>query len=150
MRSLSSQLAPIAQELSGHPRVYADANVPAGLVVFMRARLRWDVVSVVEHEEMRRLPDSEHYRLARQLGRTLVTLDRDYLDDHRFPPDRTCGVLVVSAPDEAAMARLLSRLDRRVFQPRRRAADAPGRRGSPGLPLLGRKMLVHPDWAGRR
>jgi len=150
MRSLSSQLAPIAQELSGQPRVYADANVPAGLVSFMRGRLRWDVISVVEHEEMRRLPDSEHYRLARQLGRTLVTLDRDYLDDRRFPPERTCGVLIVSAPDEAAMARLLSRLDSRVFRPRRRAAEAPGHRGPPGLPLLGRKMLVHPDWAGRR
>ena len=130
MRSLSSQLAPIAQELSGQPRVYADANVPAGLVTFMRGRLRWDVVSVVEHEDLRRLPDSEHYRLAQRLSRTLVTLDRDYLDDRRFPPASTCGVLVVSAPDEAAMARLLARLDRRVFRPRNQPAPRP-RGGAP-------------------
>jgi len=147
MRSLSSQLAPIAQVLAGQPRVYADANIPAGLVSFMRGRLRWDVMAVIEHEELRRLPDSEHYRLAQRLGRTLVTLDRDYLDDRRFPPDSTCGVLVVSAPDEAAMARLLSRLDRRVFRPRTRATR--GERG-PALPLLGRKLHVHPDWTGRR
>ena len=147
MRSLSSQLAPIAQVLAGQPRVYADANIPAGLVAFMRGRLRWDVMSVVEHEDLRRLPDSEHYRLAQRLGRTLVTLDRDYLDDRRFPPDDTCGVLVVSAPDEPAMARLLSRLDRRVFRPRTRATR--GERG-PALPLLGRKLHVHPDWTGPR
>ncbi|MBE3072854.1 MAG: DUF5615 family PIN-like protein, partial [Acidobacteria bacterium] len=145
MQSLSSQLAQVAQELSGQPRVYADANVPAGLVAFMRGRLRWDVLSVVEHEEMRRLPDAEHFRLAQQLSRTLVTLDRDYLDDRRFPPDRSCVVLVMSAPDEAAMIRLLWRLDRRVFRPRRRLAPAPGDQPS-ALPLLGRRLLVHPDW----
>ena len=43
---------------------------------------------VLEHDDLRRAPDIEHYRLARQLGRTLVTLDRDYLDDRRFRPPR--------------------------------------------------------------
>ena len=36
---------------------------------------------VLEHDDLRRARDIEHYRLARQLGRTLVTLDRDYIDD---------------------------------------------------------------------
>lgn len=150
MKTLSSELAQFAHHLSGAPRIYADANVPAGLVAFMRDRLRWDVLSVAEHEEMRRWPDGEHYRMAQQLSRTLVTLDRDYLDDRLFPPDRTCGVLVVSAPDERAMARLLSRLDRRVF----RAGETPSNRavetsGLKTLPLAGRKLHVHPDWTGR-
>ena len=47
----------------------------------MRVRLRWDVFFVLEHEELRRARDIEHYRLARQLGRTIVTLDRDYVDE---------------------------------------------------------------------
>ena len=50
----------------------------------MRERLGWDVLFVVEHDDLRRARDIEHYRLARQLGRTLVTLDRDYIDDRSF------------------------------------------------------------------
>ena len=53
---------------------------------FMRESLRWDVLFVIEHPDLRRARDIEHYRLARQLRRTLITLDRDYLDDRRFPP----------------------------------------------------------------
>ena len=117
----------------------------------MRGRLRWDVVSVIEHDEMRRLPDCEHYRLARQLGRTLVTLDRDYLDDRRFPPGaylRRAGRIGAGrgGDGEAAVAARSPCLP----------AASPGCGGSrlspaaPGLPLLGRKLLVHPDWAGRR
>jgi hypothetical protein len=76
------------------------------LVAFMRARLHWDVFFVLEHDELRRARDVEHFRLARQLRRTLVTLDRDYLDDRRFPLDECAGVLVVSGPDERLLARL--------------------------------------------
>jgi len=147
MKTLSSELSELAHLLARRPRVYADANVPAGLVEFMRSRLRWDVLFVVEHEEMRRLSDNEHYQMAQQLSRTLVTLDRDYLDDRRFPPERTSGVVVVSAPDERGMARVLSRLDRRVFRP---GAGANGGRAGDGtpalLPLAGCKLLVHPGW----
>ena len=41
---------------------------------------------VLEEDELRRAPDLKHYQLAQQLRRTLVTMDRDYLDDRRFPP----------------------------------------------------------------
>jgi hypothetical protein len=122
---------------SGPTRIYADANVPAGLVGFMRERLRWDVFFVVEHEELRRAPDVEHYRLARQMHRTLVTLDRDYLDDRRFPPSESGGVIFLSAPDEQQLARLLRRLAGAQLRP-----DP----GSPGVPpLIGRKLEVHPE-----
>ena len=40
MGTLWSELAPIADESTDGPRVYADANVPAGVVSFMRRR--WD------------------------------------------------------------------------------------------------------------
>ena len=143
LRTLSSELAVHAARISGHPRVYADANIPAGLIVFLRSRLRWDVLFVLEHEDLRRLRDTDHYRLAHQLGRTLLTLDRDYLDDRRFPPSEGSGVLVVSAPDEFALAKLLSRLDRKVFRPRGLGED-----DRSALPLAGRKLHAHPDWRG--
>jgi hypothetical protein len=150
MRTLSSQLAPIAHGLSGRPRVYADANVPAGLVGFMRLQLAWDVLSVIEHADLRRLSDTAHYRLAQQLSRTLVTLDKDYLDDARFPPGETSGVLIVSAPDETGLARLLARLDRGLFSRHEPAPDQdPLGVGREPLPLLGRKLHAHPDWTAR-
>ena len=86
MGTLASELGGHAERVSGQPRVYVDANVPAGLVAFMRQSLQWDVLFVLEHDELRRAPDGEHYRLARQLRRTLITQDRDYLDDRKFPP----------------------------------------------------------------
>jgi len=144
MKSLSSELSPVAEHLAGQPRVYVDANVPAGVVGFMRTRLRWDVLFVVEHDDMRRLPDIEHFRLAGQLRRTLLTLDRDYLDDRRFPLAACPGVLVISAPDEGALAKLLSRLDRGVFRPRARRGRP--EEAAPPLPLEGRKLHAHPDW----
>jgi hypothetical protein len=146
MRTLSSELGPVAGELTHAPRIYADANIPAGVVAFMRERLRWDVLFVIEHPDLRRAPDTEHFRLAHQLRRTLVTLDRDYLDDRRFPLDTCAGVLVVAAPDEPLLARLLSRLDRALFRPRarRRRGPAPA---AVALPLDGRKLHAHSDWS---
>ena len=44
MGTLFSELAPHVERLAG-PRIYADANVPAGIVAFMRERLNWDVLS---------------------------------------------------------------------------------------------------------
>ncbi len=141
MGTLASELAPHAERLSPQPRIYADANVPAGLVAYMRAGLRWDVLFVLEEEELRRAPDVRHYRLAQQLRRTLITLDRDYLDDQRFPPHEGSGVLVISAPDESLLRALLERLDREFFRPADESAGEPV-----ALPLAGRKLHAHTDW----
>ena len=133
MGSLWSELGPVADAVSDRPRVYADANVPAGVVAFMRDTLKWDVLSVMDHPDLRRARDTEHYRLARQLRRTLITLDRDYLDDRKFPPDQGAGVLVVASANERGLSALLARLNRQLF-----AADM--------LPLDGRKLHAHSDW----
>ena len=133
MGTLWSELGPVADAVADRPRVYADANVPSGLVSFMRETLKWDVLFVMEHPDLRRARDIEHYRLARQLRRTLITLDRDYLDDRLFPPQQGSGVLVVAAPDERGLSKLLARLDAHLF-----AADT--------LPLDGRKLHAHSDW----
>ena len=138
MGTLSSELAPVAERLSPRPRIYADANVPAGLVEYMRLRLQWDVLFVLEEEQLRRAPDVKHYQLAQQLRRTLITMDRDYLDDRRFPPEEGSGVLVINAPDQRELFALVKRVDRALFQP---LNDEPA-----ALPLDGRKLQVHSDW----
>lgn len=135
MGTLSSELGPIVEQVADQPRVYADANMPNGVVGYMREKLGWDVLFVLEHDDLRRARDIEHFRLARQLGRTLVTLDRDYLDDRMFPPDEGAGVIVFCAPDERWLRRLLARMDREMF----RNADARA------LPLEHRKVEWHID-----
>lgn len=142
MGTLSSALAPHAARLVAEPRIYVDANLPAGLVAFMRTRLRWDVLFVVEHDDLRRAHDLEHYHMARQLRRTLITLDRDYLDDRRFPPGESGGVLVLTAPDARGLQTILTRLDRDLFRVADGACTA-----APPLPLEGRKLHLHIDWA---
>jgi hypothetical protein len=135
MGTLSSELGPHVPRLVEEPRVYADANIPSGVVGYMRVTLGWDVLFVLEHEELRRAPDIEHYRLARQLGRTIVTLDRDYTDDRRFPPAESPGLIVFAAPDERWLRKLLKDVDQKVFRAESAAA----------LPLEGRKLLWHID-----
>jgi hypothetical protein len=135
MGTLASELGPVVDRADLQPRIYVDANMPAGLVVFMRQSLHWDVLYVIEHDDLRRARDGEHYRLARQLRRTLITLDRDYLDNRRFPLDESGGVIVLMAPEERGYVNLLKRLDKEVL------------RVEP-LPLEGKKVHVHVDWNG--
>jgi hypothetical protein len=145
MGTLASELGGFAEELTDAPRVYCDANLPVGLIRFMRERLRWDVFFVMEEDDLRRAADIEHYRMAAQLRRTLLTLDRDYLDDDQFPPTEGSGVLVLSAPHQEQFERLLTQIDRVIFR------QAAGRRlsaESSRMPLLGRKLHVHTDWTG--
>ena len=138
MGSLFSELAPHAERLSPRPRIYADANVPAGLVAFMRQSLEWDVLFVVEEDELRRASDIKHYRLAHQLRRTLITMDRDYLDDRRFPPAEGSGVLVINAPDERQLVALVARIDRELFRGVVENRNL--------MPLERQKLQVHTDW----
>jgi len=138
--TLSSELAGHAERLTPRPRIYADANVPAGLVAHMRTRLQWDVLFVLEDDDLRRAPDVRHFQLAQQLRRTLVTLDRDYLDDRRFPPDESGGVLVINAPNEHLLTALVDRIDRHLFrepvQPDEIVAS----------PVAGQKLQLNTDW----
>jgi uncharacterized protein DUF5615 len=135
MGTLSNELTPHLGDMAEAPRVYADANIPIGIVEFMRNRLRWDVLFVLEDEALRRARDIEHYRLARQLGRTIVTLDRDYIDDREFPPSEGAGVIVLWAPDEPRLRSLLEQADRTFFRAE----------GAGPLPLEGRKIHLPVD-----
>lgn len=136
MGTLSSELNAHVVRDAQEPRIYADANMPSGIVAFMRTRLRWDVLFVLEHVDLRRARDIEHYRLARQMGRTIVTQDRDYIDDRVFPPAEGAGVIVFTAPDEPRLRTLLKQADHTLFR-----AD-----GATALPLEGRK--IHLQFGG--
>lgn len=135
MGSLSSELRPIAAGLAAAPRVYVDANVPLGVVGFMRQVLHWDVLFVLEDPEFRRASDREHFRRARDLGRTLITLDHDFFDERRFPSADSPGVVVCTAPDESALKRLLKRFDETTMR-----ADPAAE-----LPLRGQTIEITPE-----
>lgn len=126
--TLASELGPRVEQDAAQPRIYADANLPVGIVSFMRRELNWDVFFVLEHDDLRRARDTEHYRLARQLRRTLVSLDRDYFDDKQFPHEESGGVLIISAPDEDRLRVLLALVNRVLFNT------------TPGTSLSGRKL----------
>jgi hypothetical protein len=139
MGTLASELAPHAERLVPRPRIYADANVPSGLVEHMRTRLHWDVLFVLEENDLRRASDVKHYQLAQQLCRTLVTMDRDYLDNRRFPPDASGGVLVINAPDARQLSLLIERVDRLLFHPENVGEPV-------AQPLIGQKLQINSDW----
>ena len=131
MGTMASALRSVARHLDGIPQVYADANIPVGAVAFMRQQFGWDVLFVVEDDRWRRARDRDHFTRALELGRTLITLDRDFLDDRTFPPDLSPGVIVCSAADEAMLVRLLAYINQSVFRAERNPH-----------PLRGRKLWV--------
>jgi hypothetical protein len=143
--TLAHRLGAIIESITDAPRVYCDANLAAGLIRFMREQLHWDVFFVMEEEDLRRASDIEHFRMAAQLRRTLLTCDRDYLNDVRFPPAEGSGVLVMSASDQAQFERLLKEVDRALF---RAAANKKPGTDAARMPLIGRKLHVHADWNG--
>src|SRR3954470_14309920 len=130
MGTLSTGMIPYLGGIAGQPRIYADANLPLGIVEFMRIRLQWDVLFVMEHEELRRARDIEHYRLGGELGRAIVTPAPHYHDDRQFPPAEGAGVIVLWAPDEQRLRSLLKQADRTGFRAQ----------GAAPLPREGRKI----------
>ena len=74
------------------PRFYADENFPSVAIKILR-RLGADVLTVRDVHR-RGHPDENHTAEALRLGRILITCDRDYLDDRRFPLIH-CPALIV-------------------------------------------------------
>ncbi len=74
------------------PRFYADENFPESATTILR-RLKADVLTVHDTRR-RRHPDENHTAEALRLRRVLITCDRDYLNERRFPLIH-CPALVV-------------------------------------------------------
>jgi predicted nuclease of predicted toxin-antitoxin system len=63
----------------------------------IRKTLRWDVLSAQEEPTLRNRDDQFHYANARKLKRIFFTLDKDFLDDRRFPLHQSPGVYILHA-----------------------------------------------------
>src|ERR1700691_291821 len=93
-------------------RAYFDANVPSAVASRVRATLGWDVLCVQDHPKMTSQDDEFHYAASRKLNRLLFTLDKDFLNDHRFRLHESPGVFVLQArqddPDDIYSAILVA------------------------------------------
>jgi predicted nuclease of predicted toxin-antitoxin system len=80
------------QRRKAKPRFYADENFPTQAVKLVRAK----GVKVLTAKEAGRTghPDENHAAYVLKTGRVLLTCDRDYLDERRFPLI-SCPVIVV-------------------------------------------------------
>lgn len=83
-------------------RAYFDADIPSSVAERVRTKLHWDVLSAQEQAELRNRDDQFHYQNARKLTRILFSLDKDFLDDRRFPLHESPGVFVLQARQDDA------------------------------------------------
>jgi len=81
-------------------RAYFDADIPVSVAERVRTKLRWDILSAQEQADLRSRDDEFHYQNARKLKRILFTLDKDFLDDRRFPLHQSPGVFVLKAKQD--------------------------------------------------
>jgi len=79
-------------------RLLADANFPSGLVQVLRKR---GIDVRTAHElKIHRLPDEQILQEAAKRGLFLITLDRDFWSDDRFPLQSSGRLIFVDARDE--------------------------------------------------
>jgi predicted nuclease of predicted toxin-antitoxin system len=79
-------------------RLFADANFPRGLVE--RLRNRGIEVQTAQELGIHRLPDEQILQEAAKRGLYLITLDRDFWSDERFPLRSSGRLIFVDAHDE--------------------------------------------------
>jgi len=79
-------------------RLLADANLPSGLVGVLRKR--GIEVRAAQELRMHRLPDEQILQQAAKRGLFLITLDRDFWSDDRFPLQSSGRLVFVDARDE--------------------------------------------------
>lgn len=90
---------------------YADHNLDAAIVEVLR-HLKYDVETAqeigFEHQ-----PDEFHYSRAFNTNRVLLTRDKDYLNNERFPLSQTRGVIVfnIDTANTKEIARALEVID---------------------------------------
>jgi predicted nuclease of predicted toxin-antitoxin system len=94
------ELAEIVTSFKKKARFLVDENLGPFVVGVLR-ELGWNTVSV-EDEGYRGHADESVFALAWREKRILVTKDRDFLDDRRFPEHRNPGVIILpDAPIES-------------------------------------------------
>jgi predicted nuclease of predicted toxin-antitoxin system len=79
-------------------RLKLDENIDTRLVVFLRASGH-DVVTV-RQQDLHGTNDVDLYRICSSEDRALVTLDLDFSNVLRYPPENTPGLIVLRGPDD--------------------------------------------------
>ena len=105
---------PTKEELKGilgRASFYADHNLDESIVYVLRHQ-KYDVVTAREIGAEQQ-PDEYHFRWSAQKGRVLLTQDKDFLDNGRFPLSQTHGVVVfnVNSASTSELARALEVVD---------------------------------------
>lgn len=94
------------RQLFGEARFYVDHNLDESFVLLLR-HLKYGVETARETGAQDQ-PDEFHYRRAFKSKRVLLTQDKDYLDNERFPLSQTRGVIIFNidpaSPREIARA----------------------------------------------
>ncbi|MBW2739898.1 MAG: DUF5615 family PIN-like protein [Deltaproteobacteria bacterium] len=93
-RQINSELALFRKQV----RFLVDENVPEDLISVLRER-GYNTKAVTECE-LKGRDDKEIFGLARKENRVLVTQDKDFLNDKRFPIQRNPGLAVLPAYSE--------------------------------------------------
>jgi len=89
-------------------KLKVDENIGRSGIEFLRQRCQ-DTIGV--HEQgLGRKADNVVFDVCVTEGRTLITLDRDFGQVPRFPPERIAGIVVLDLGGPASLPRLLDRL----------------------------------------
>ena len=80
-------------------RLYADKNIDKNIIDFLRKK-RTDVLAVGERNELTNQEDCFHYKKAKQLGRYLLTNDRDFWNDRQFKLKESPGLILFTSTDK--------------------------------------------------
>jgi predicted nuclease of predicted toxin-antitoxin system len=67
-------------------------------------------VKTIAEQRMSGASDEQVYETCRDESRVLVTLDRDFGQIIRFPPERTAGIVVLECKGRLSSAMILARL----------------------------------------
>ncbi len=101
-------------------RFYADADVPAQVVAYLRQRGHKCITAAEMGFERR--DDAFHYAYAKRQRRILLTLDKDFLNLRKYPLQRHPGIIVVE-PGVLGGPKAIQEILRRLFQHLRYARD---------------------------
>jgi predicted nuclease of predicted toxin-antitoxin system len=87
------EIAAFRRRCAKRAKFLLDENIPVGLADGIR-RLGWNVKTPTELRAKGR-SDEDLIALALRKDRILITCDRDFLNERRFPPHRNPGVIVL-------------------------------------------------------
>ncbi len=82
------------RKTEGKVRCYADHNVDYSIIEALRMK-KYDVESAKDIRADNQ-PDNFHFRRAFQTKRVLITLDKDFLNNDKFPLHQTRGIIILN------------------------------------------------------